>query len=289
MIHQHLNYKYKRILAIGDIHGCFYHLKDLLVAVQPTKDDLVVTLGDYIDRGYYSKEVLDTLVSLHRDFNAVSLRGNHDAMMLLSLDEIAFKAYYPRFKKCDEYTLDAWKIVTRKEPAQLWFGNQGLATLSSYIDPGSEQRKRLMQVDWIIRRPNDFQEPLRDLLAEIIPQEHIDFLRSTCVDACETDDFIFVHGGLLPDLPLADQPLFPLHWMRFDGNWTPHVSGKKVICGHTPHPDLQVRDIGHAACLDTGAYMARGFLTCVDVQSGQCWQIDDHGIVREKNETSNPL
>lgn len=277
------NGTYKRVLAIGDIHGYSYHLQDLLAAVKPTKDDLIVTLGDYIDRGYYSKEVFDILITMHRDFNVVSLRGNHDALMLMCFDAIMPKAYYPRFKKCDEHTLDAWEIVTLKEPAQLWFGNQGLATLSSYCDPGSEQMQRLRQVDGMIRWPKDYQEPLRDLMADLIPQAHIDFLRNTCVDTCETGNFIFVHGGLCPDLPLADQPLFPLHWMRFDENWKPHVSGKKVICGHTPHRDLQVRDIGRAACLDTGAFMAKGFLTCVDVQTGHCWQVDtSYGIARDK-------
>lgn len=274
--------KYKRILAIGDIHGCARHLEKLLEAIKPTHEDLIVTMGDYIDRGSDSKGVIDTLLALHQDpeINIVSLLGNHDTLMLMCLLELReCKAYYglPRKIKCDSETIDMWWMVGPREPAQMWFGNQALATLSSYCTPGnSEQLERLQQVDGWVRWPKDYQEPLRDLLAEIIPPEHIDFLKNTCVDALETDDFIFAHGGLCPDLPLADQPLFALHWKRFDKNCKPHVSGKKMICGHTPQRDLLVHDLGHAVCLDTGTYMAKGFLTCMDVLSGQCWQIDDN-------------
>lgn len=271
----HKNEKYKRILAIGDLHGCVYHLQDLLAAVKPTSDDLIVTLGDYIDRGYYSKDVLDTLVKLHRDLNIVSLRGNHDALMLMCLEEISSEAYYPEPIGCEEDIRAAWLKVTGKESARLWFGNQALATLGSYCDPGSEQMQRLEQVNGWVHKSKDYHVTLRDLLAEIISQEHREFLRNTCVDACETKNFIFVHGGLCSDLPLDQHPLFPLHWQRFSQDWKPHISGKKVVCGHTPQPDLQVHDLGHTLCVDTGAYMARGFLTCVDVLSNQFWQIDD--------------
>jgi serine/threonine protein phosphatase 1 len=270
--------KYSRVLAIGDIHGCARHLERLLEAIKPTREDLIVTMGDFIDRGSDSKGVIDTLLALHQDpeVNIVSLLGNHDAMMLMCFDDLQeCKALYelPGKVKCDSETIDMWWMVGAREPAPLWFGNQAVATLSSYCNP--EQLERLKLIETRVRWPKDYQEPLRDLLAEIIPQEHIDFLQLGCADACETDDFIFVHGGLCPDLPLADQPLFALHWKRFDKNCKPHVSGKKVICGHTPQRDLLAHDLGHALCLDTGAYMARGFLTCIDVLSGQCWQIDD--------------
>lgn len=52
----------KRILAIGDIHGCPVAFAALLEAVNPGPDDLVIMLGDYIDRGPDSKEVVDRLI-----------------------------------------------------------------------------------------------------------------------------------------------------------------------------------------------------------------------------------
>lgn len=70
-----------RILAIGDIHGCLQALDTVLAMVQPRPDDLVITLGDYVDRGPASKGVLDRLLELNRTGRLVALRGNHDQMM----------------------------------------------------------------------------------------------------------------------------------------------------------------------------------------------------------------
>jgi serine/threonine protein phosphatase 1 len=71
-----------RTLAIGDIHGCLTALDALLDVVEPQPDDLVVTLGDYVDRGPDSKGVLDRLIELHGRCRLVALKGNHELMML---------------------------------------------------------------------------------------------------------------------------------------------------------------------------------------------------------------
>lgn len=71
-----------RILAIGDIHGCLTALTTLLAAVALQPDDLVITLGDYVDRGPDSRGVLDLLLHLHATGRLVALRGNHDVLML---------------------------------------------------------------------------------------------------------------------------------------------------------------------------------------------------------------
>jgi serine/threonine protein phosphatase 1 len=71
-----------RLLAIGDIHGCLTALDTLLDLVSPNPDDLIVTLGDYVDRGPDSCGVLDRLIALHAGGRLIPLRGNHDIMML---------------------------------------------------------------------------------------------------------------------------------------------------------------------------------------------------------------
>jgi serine/threonine protein phosphatase 1 len=71
-----------RTLAIGDVHGCSRALWALLDAVKPTPGDLIVTLGDYVDRGPDSFGVIDQLLTLHRAGGLVPLRGNHEEMML---------------------------------------------------------------------------------------------------------------------------------------------------------------------------------------------------------------
>ncbi len=71
-----------RTLAIGDIHGCSKALRTLLKAVKPGKDDLVITLGDYVDRGPDSKGVLDMLLELERTTQLRPLLGNHEILFM---------------------------------------------------------------------------------------------------------------------------------------------------------------------------------------------------------------
>lgn len=71
-----------RTLAIGDIHGCRTALDHLLAFVRPLPGDTIVTLGDYVDRGPDSKGVVDKLIELHVGGQLISLRGNHEIMML---------------------------------------------------------------------------------------------------------------------------------------------------------------------------------------------------------------
>ena len=71
-----------RTLAIGDIHGCFTALSMLVQVVKPKPADLLVCLGDYVDRGLGSKAVVDSLIELSQRVPCVFLRGNHEVMML---------------------------------------------------------------------------------------------------------------------------------------------------------------------------------------------------------------
>lgn len=78
-----------RLFAIGDIHGCFNSFKELLEdKIEITKRDKVVLLGDYIDRGFESKEVLDYIIELQNNgFDIIPLLGNHEAMLLDAFDK----------------------------------------------------------------------------------------------------------------------------------------------------------------------------------------------------------
>jgi serine/threonine protein phosphatase 1 len=75
-----------RYLAIGDIHGCSIALRKLCEFVQLRSDDVIITLGDYPDRGPDSKGVIDVLLDLNQRYKLVPLRGNHDIMMLDARD-----------------------------------------------------------------------------------------------------------------------------------------------------------------------------------------------------------
>ena len=77
----------QRIFAIGDIHGCFNSFKELVEQkMQLTKSDKLILLGDYIDRGTQSKEVIDFIMELKQNkFDILPLRGNHEQMLLDAL------------------------------------------------------------------------------------------------------------------------------------------------------------------------------------------------------------
>lgn len=75
-----------RVIAIGDIHGCYHTMKNLLSKVSYSSEtDTLVFIGDYIDRGYYSYEVVSTLRRLRQQAGAdkvICLRGNHEQMAI---------------------------------------------------------------------------------------------------------------------------------------------------------------------------------------------------------------
>lgn len=95
-----------RLIAIGDIHGCRIALKRLIDEINPGPRDIVVTLGDYVDRGPDSRGVIDELVLLGKRTQLVALMGNHEEMML--------------------------EVVRDGEPHHNWLRYGGVDTLESY-------------------------------------------------------------------------------------------------------------------------------------------------------------
>lgn len=75
-----------RTIAIGDIHGCAKALAALIEVIDPTEDDVIVTLGDYVDRGPESRGAIDQLIELVERCQLIPLLGNHEAMMLDALE-----------------------------------------------------------------------------------------------------------------------------------------------------------------------------------------------------------
>lgn len=78
--------KIRRVIAIGDIHGCSRALRALINAIDPVHDDVIVTLGDYIDWGPDSRGVIGQLIGLSGRCQLVPLLGNHEEMLLAALE-----------------------------------------------------------------------------------------------------------------------------------------------------------------------------------------------------------
>lgn len=114
-----------------------------------------------------------------------------------------------------------------------------------------------------------------------IPYQHLKFL-SGCRKFHETAEHFFVHANYVHSLPLPEQPDMALFWEHLQHTAPPrHVSGKTAIVGHTPQPSGDVLNLGHLLCIDTYCF-GTGYLTALDVQTGQVWQADKFGRPRGK-------
>lgn len=90
-------------------------------------------------------------------------------------------------------------------------------------------------------------------------------------DYLETEDYIFVHAGCDPDLPLHQNSQDILRWNKLSKKIKPHMSGKIVVCGHTAQK--KILNLGHLICIDTGCGIWEGGrLSAVDLVSGKIWQ-----------------
>jgi serine/threonine protein phosphatase 1 len=242
-----------RTIAIGDTHGCSRALEALLTAIGPRREDVIVTLGDYINRGPDSRGVLDRLITLEGKCKLIPILGNHDEVLLAAIDG---------------------------EPnAFIEALDMGAAaTLASY-NPG-----RVLKTEADLGQfPPDlsalFRHCLRDAYLARVPPEHVAFLRC-CRDYYETETHIFVHAQYEAGMPMEDQPSYLLRWESLR-NITPgpHESGKRAIVGHTPQKSGEILDLGHLVCIDTYCH-GGGWLTALDVHTEEVWQANREGEQR---------
>lgn len=95
-----------------------------------------------------------------------------------------------------------------------------------------------------------------------LPAAHDIFLREQLLDYWESEQHIFIHASLNPDLDMKEQPEWLLRWEPFHDP-TRHKSGKQIICGHTSQRSGIPALFGGGLCIDTYIY-GGGWLTCYD-------------------------
>lgn len=98
--------------AIGDIHGEFFKLSRLIQRLHIKKDDVLVFIGDYIDRGNMSFEVMDLLLEYQKKYNCVFLKGNHEEMFMDFLSGINERLFLHNggYKTQDSYRSHGFDI-----------------------------------------------------------------------------------------------------------------------------------------------------------------------------------
>ena len=187
-----------RLLAISDIHGELQLFEELLLKLKfDATEDQLILLGDYIDRGPASCGVLNIVEELQAN-GAHALLGNHEAIML---------------KACRSGTLKAWNHWTA-----LCGGD---ATLASYGYQLEDFENALL---------NNTLPSFIQTLPKL--EEHLQLIE-TFETYIELEDVIFVHGGVVPGIALADTDPLKLLWIREEFH-TGYNGEKTVIFGHTP-------------------------------------------------------
>jgi serine/threonine protein phosphatase 1 len=209
-----------RAYAIGDVHGRNDLLEALLervrehVASNPIARPVIVFVGDYVDRGPSSRQVLDTLLRCSSYKDVVCLQGNHESYLLDFLDN----------------------------PASLsdWARLGGLETLRSYgVNPSH-----------FLDPPT--QELLAMSLSLAMHQTgHLGLLRNL-PSSFSCGDFFFVHAGVRPGVPLDQQNQRDLLEIRKDFLNCTSSFGKIVVHGHTPVSKVEIRS--NRINIDTGAF-----------------------------------
>jgi len=209
-----------RVYAIGDIHGRLDLLDDALARIEADNDGrapaqvIIVFLGDLIDRGPSSAQVIERARSYRRPgFRTVFIGGNHEEVLL-------------RLLRGESRFLQDWLRFGGAECARSY----GISSTA------------LKRTD-----PDRAVEVLR----EKIPKADQEFLESF-VDTFRIGSYLFVHAGVRPGVPLPEQKQSDLRWIRhpFLDNDDDH--GFIVVHGHTIAEQIDVR--GNRIGLDTGAY-----------------------------------
>jgi len=226
-----------RVYAIGDVHGCirqFEALLELIAADDAARGPatrITVLLGDLVDRGPDSAGVVARTMALREQLpgQVHLLSGNHEEIFLGALAG-------------DAEMLRLFARVGGRETA-----------LSYRIDEATYEQA-------------DYPE-LHRLLEAAVPAAHRDFL-AAADPYFAIGDYGFVHAGILPGVPLAEQALSDLRWIRSRFLKHPGPHDRFIVHGHTitERVDEQPCRLG----IDTGAY-ATGRLTAVGLEGEERW------------------
>jgi serine/threonine protein phosphatase 1 len=109
-----------RLIAIGDVHGCVHALDAVLDAINPTAGDRLIFLGDLVDQGRESREVLERIIELQSRCRVVLIQGNHEEMMIAARESEQALRFW---ENCGGVaTLNSYRFGARLEeiPGQLW-------------------------------------------------------------------------------------------------------------------------------------------------------------------------
>ena len=221
------------LFAIGDIHGCLseltsLHKKILTQKNFDVKEDIIIYLGDYIDRGKNSKKVIDQILKLKNDkINIINLLGNHD-----------------------QFLVDF--LINKNNNIKNW------------LNFGADQTFRSYNIEIVEFIKDGFEDKvidrLRDHFLNNIEESHIDFFNNLEL-SYSTKNHLFVHAGINPQKKLSEQTKEDYLWSRSREFFNKNFKSEKIIVhGHTPEENV-ISD-PFRINVDSGCYFS-GKLSCV--------------------------
>ncbi len=210
----------ERVYAIGDIHGrddLFEQLIDLIRADDKARDrarTTLILLGDLVDRGPDSAEVVERAIRLRDEFEHVRLLiGNHEDCFLAALTgDVRRLRYFMRIG--------------------------GEATVRSYWNGNIDLTEATF-------------EEVAEHLPAMVPPAHVEFIGAG-EDVIEIGGYVFVHAGIRPGVALEKQALSDLRWIRDEFLDDERDHGVMVVHGHTIRDDVD--EWPNRIGIDTGAY-----------------------------------
>ena len=221
------------IFAIGDIHGCLKQLVTLQDKIfsypKYNKDeDLLLYLGDYIDRGLGSKDVINHILKLQtKGIKSIFLMGNHEQFMIDFL-----------FNKINN--LNNWLM----NGADQTFKNYDIE-VAEFIKDGFE---------------DDNIDKLRNIFLNKLTKEHVYFFNNLKL-TYTMGDYLFVHAGINPEKTLLEQNKMDFLWSRSDQFFDKNFEFEKIIV-HGHSPEKEVVNFPYRINVDTGSFFS-GKLSCV--------------------------
>lgn len=231
---------YNHIYVIGDIHGMYDKLMSVMSQFTVNEDDLLIFLGDYIDRGPESARCVEYVKNLCKAPNVVALMGNHEMMMINSIAESGGADFNSDF-------------------AKMWLGNGGEKTCASFKRYEDMGNNKIELIRWIVQRPHLLR------LGENTYFSHSGFNVHKKLKECDIDDFLWNRYEFF-DMYKGDDKWFightPVQYLR-DNGYGETDENEDV--------DMPLH-LGNITFLDTGSFMRSGCITCMEIKSGKIFQ-----------------
>lgn len=228
----------KRTFVIGDIHGAYKALEQVVGKIEITENDTLIFLGDYVDGWGESKEVIDFLIELDKKYTCIFIKGNHDAW-------------------CEDW-------LQSDEAVEKWLFHGGESTVKSYATISIEEK--LKHIEFFNRMRNYFVDENNNLFIHAGYSSMHGPEQETYTSNYRWDRTLWEMALTMDKRIQKDSKSYPKRLKLFN----------EIFIGHTPtlNYDVEIPMNGiNVWNIDTGAAFY-GKLSILDIATKEFWQSD---------------